>query len=152
MDVLPHLALGKVRGLITAVGYLGKVREDVKTPVFLALNESFDPDPSRMLTQEQANRMETYARLYSDRTKSGTGTCCCLTATFSAVETTTDPRWPSDEDVLRPKTPVFLALNESFDPDPSRMLTQEQANRMETYARLYSDRTKSGNRRRPRPK
>ena len=63
-----------------------------------------------------------------------------------------DPRWPSDEDVLRPKTPVFLALNESFDPDPSRMLTQEQANRMETYARLYSDRTKSGNRRRPRPK
>ncbi len=91
-----HLALGKVRGLITAVGY--------------------------------------------------------TTATFSAVETTTDPRWPSDEEVLRPKTPVFLALNESFDPDPSRMLTQEQANRMEAYARLYSDRTKSGNRRRPRPK
>ena len=41
---------------------------------------------------------------------------------------------------------------ESFDQDPSRMLTQEQANRMETYARLYSDRTKSGSRRRPRPK
>jgi hypothetical protein len=91
-----HLALAKVRGLITAVGY--------------------------------------------------------TTATFAAVETTTDPRWPGDANVLRPKTPVFLALRESFDPDSSRMLTQEQANMMEAYARLYSDRTKSGSRRRPSPK
>ena len=91
-----HLALGKVRGLITAVGY--------------------------------------------------------TTATFAAVETSLDSRWPGDQDVLRPKAPVFLALNESFDPDLSRMLTQEQANRMEAYARLYSDRTKSGSRRRPSPK
>ena len=91
-----HLALGKVRGLITAVGY--------------------------------------------------------TTATFAAVETSLDSRWPGVQDVLRPKAPVFLALNESFDPDLSRMLTQEQANRMEAYARLYSDRTKSGSRRRPSPK
>ena len=91
-----HLALGKVRGLITAVGY--------------------------------------------------------TTATFGTIETTTDPRWPGDADVLRPKTPVFLALGESFDPDPSRMLTQEQANRMEAYARLFSERTRPGSRRRPSSK
>ena len=61
------------------------------------------------------------------------------TATFTTVATHTDPRWPLDENILRPRTPVFLALEESYEPDPGRMLTQELAERMETYAKLYSD-------------
>ena len=82
-----HLALGKVRGRITAVGY--------------------------------------------------------TTATFSAVETSLDTRWPQDQDVLRPKAPVFLAKEGSFEPDLSRMLTPEQAEEIQRLAGRYREITRS---------
>lgn len=76
-----HLALGRLRGRITAVGY--------------------------------------------------------TTATFATVETDTDPRWPEGEDVLNPKAPVFLAQDESFEPDPSRAITPEKAEALQRIARRY---------------
>ena len=48
-----------------------------------------------------------------------------------------DDRWPEEEEVLRKRTPVYLALEDSFEPDPGRMLTQEQADRMERVTRSY---------------
>ena len=49
------------------------------------------------------------------------------TAKFVISDTETDPRWPEDQDVIRPKTPVFLAVEDTFEPDPSRILTDELA-------------------------
>ena len=49
------------------------------------------------------------------------------TATFTTIETRRDPKWPEDQEILRPETPVYLALPDSFDPNPSRMLSQEDA-------------------------
>ncbi len=76
-----HLAFAKIRGLITAVGY--------------------------------------------------------VTATFRTVESATDPRWPEEERILREKTPVYLALEDTFEPHPGRMLTQEKANRLRSFGQQY---------------
>ena len=48
-----------------------------------------------------------------------------------------DPRWPENEELIREKTPVYLALEESFEPDPSRMLTQKQADTMQSISSEY---------------
>ena len=67
-----------------------------------------------------------------------------VTATFTTVETQIDPRWPEGRDLMLPKTPVYLALPDSFEPDPGRMLTQEQADAMEELARRYAELTRPG--------
>ena len=76
-----HLALAKIRGLITAVGY--------------------------------------------------------VTATFRTVQSTIDPRWPEEEQILRDRTPVYLALEGTFEPHPGRMLTQEKVNRLRSFGLQY---------------
>ena len=60
-----------------------------------------------------------------------------VTARFRTVESIMDDRWPGEEEVLRKRTPVYLALEDSFEPDPGRMLTQEQADRMERITQSY---------------
>ena len=62
-----------------------------------------------------------------------------VTATFTIAETLLDQGWPQDEQTIRPKTPVYLAMENSFDPDPSRMLTAEQAERLREISRKYND-------------
>ena len=47
-------------------------------------------------------------------------------ARFTISETQEDPRWPVKENPVRNKAPVYLALPGSFEPDPSRMLSQEE--------------------------
>ena len=84
-----HLALGKLRGRITAIGY--------------------------------------------------------TTATFTTDETKTDPRWSKDEDLLRTAAPVFLAQEGTFEPDPSRKLTQEQAEAMRRIAQRYAELARTQN-------
>ena len=60
------------------------------------------------------------------------------TATFVTEETEKGPRWP-DEDLVRAAAPVFLALEGTFEPDPSRKLTQEQAEAMRRIAQRYAE-------------
>ncbi len=60
-----------------------------------------------------------------------------VTARFRTVESIMDDRWPGEEEVLRKRTPVYLALEDSFEPDPGRMLTQEQTDRMERITQNY---------------
>ena len=67
-----------------------------------------------------------------------------VTATFTTVESRIDPRWPKNEDLMREKTPVYLAVENSFEPDPSRMLTREQAETMRKIAREYKKLTGGG--------
>ena len=61
------------------------------------------------------------------------------TATFDTVERRNDSRWPEDLPIIRPASPVFLALPDSFEPDPDRKLTQEQAEAMRRIARRYAE-------------
>ena len=60
-----------------------------------------------------------------------------VTATFRTVELQVDPRWPEDEEILRERTPVYLALKATFEPDPGRMLTREQVETMRNAAAQY---------------
>ena len=60
-----------------------------------------------------------------------------VTATFRTVESWIDPKWPEDDEVLRERTPVYLALEGTFEPDPSRMLTQDQVDRMQSIVSKY---------------
>ena len=66
------------------------------------------------------------------------------TATFTTIETLTDPRWPDDLPIIRTAAPVFLALGDSFEPDPDRKLTQEQAEAMRRIARRYAELAQNG--------
>ncbi len=61
------------------------------------------------------------------------------TATFTTVEYHNDPRWPEDLPIIRAAAPVFLALEESFDPDPERKLTPDQAEAMRRLALRYAE-------------
>lgn len=60
-----------------------------------------------------------------------------VTATFKTVESLIDPRWPEDEEVLRERAPVYLALEGTFEPDPGRMLTREHANAIRSISSKY---------------
>lgn len=61
------------------------------------------------------------------------------TATFTIDETDIAPNWPRNEATLREKTPVYLAKENSFEPDPSRTLTAEQMERLRHLSRKYND-------------
>ena len=62
-----------------------------------------------------------------------------LTATFTITETLLDESWPQSEETARDKAPVYLAKENSFEPDPSRMLTVEQVERLRDLSRQYTD-------------
>ena len=66
------------------------------------------------------------------------------TATFFTEETEKDPRWP-DEDLVRAAAPVFLALEGTFEPDPSRKLTREKAEAMRRIAQRYAELARTQN-------
>ena len=68
------------------------------------------------------------------------------TATFVTVETRNDSRWAEDLPIIRPAAPVFLALGDSFEPDPDRKLTQEQAEAMRRIAQRYAELAQTQNR------
>ena len=60
-----------------------------------------------------------------------------VTATFRTIESLTDARWPDEEEILLDKTPVYMAIEDTFDPDPRRMLTQEQADTIQNIIPMY---------------
>ena len=62
-----------------------------------------------------------------------------VTATFTIAETLLDERWPQNEETIREKTPVYLAKENSFEPDPSRMLTTEQVEKLRHLSHQYTN-------------
>ena len=60
-----------------------------------------------------------------------------VTATFTTVQSAIDARWPEEEEILRRRTPVYLALENTYEPDPRYMLSQEQADRMQSVGQSY---------------
>ena len=65
-----------------------------------------------------------------------------VTATFETVESRIDPRWPAGQEIIRPKMPVYLAKRDSFEPDPSRMITPGQAEELRRLAEQHRRLTK----------
>ena len=49
---------------------------------------------------------------------------------------------PQGQDILKRGAPVYLAQPGTFEPDESRMLTQEQTNEMASLAATYADLTR----------
>ena len=100
-----------------------------------------DPDDARILksgtpvtiTQPSSERL-ALAKIRGEIVAVG-----YVTATFTIVETVLDPEWPESEETVRKKTPVYLARKESFEPDPSRMLTPEQAERIWKLSSEYNN-------------
>ena len=62
-----------------------------------------------------------------------------VTATFQVVEINTTPDWPDGEQVLRKGIPVYQALADSFQPDPARTLSKEQADSLSRLAARYRE-------------
>ena len=62
-----------------------------------------------------------------------------VTATFTIAEAILDANWPHNEDTIRDKTPVYLAKENSFEPDPSRMLTAEQVENLRHLSQRYTN-------------
>ena len=80
-----HLALAKLRGIITAVGYTTATFATLESqtdprwpedepiivsaaPVFMALEGSYDPDTARKITPEKAEAFQRYAKRYAELT------------------------------------------------------------------------------------
>ena len=80
-----HLALARLRGRITAVGYTTATFKTSErevgarwpdddsilipaAPVFIAIEGSYDPDPARKVTPERAEAFLRYARRYAELT------------------------------------------------------------------------------------
>ena len=61
------------------------------------------------------------------------------TAAFDITGREASPRWPESLDPFIERTPVYLALKDSFEPDMSRMLTPEQAAEIADHARRYAE-------------
>lgn len=62
-----------------------------------------------------------------------------VTATFTITETILDPGWPEHEETTQAKTPIYLAKENSFEPDPTRMLTPEQAERLGDVSQRHAN-------------
>ena len=62
-----------------------------------------------------------------------------VTATFTIAETLLDAEWPQNEETIRERTPVYLAKENSFEQDPSRMLTVEQTERLRELSNEYTN-------------
>ena len=65
-----------------------------------------------------------------------------VTATFKTIETHMNSKWPRGEEILRRGTPVYKALPGSFVPDPSRTLSEEQAEDLRKLADRYREITR----------
>ena len=62
-----------------------------------------------------------------------------VTATFTIAEAILDAKWPGNQETIREKTPVYLAKENSFEPDPSRMLTADQVERLAHISHRYTN-------------
>ena len=67
------------------------------------------------------------------------------TAVFTTIESQMDPRWPANLPVLRLTAPVYLALENSFEPDPERRLTPDRAEALRRLADWYAELARNQN-------
>ena len=132
---------------IMPLGFIDHVMED--GTVFLLT----DPEESNALRTGTPITVWRYSaeHLAGARIRGEVSAVGYVTATFTLTETLKDPRWPEDLEILRRSAPVYLAVAGTFEPDLSRMLTKEQAERMQELARIYDRLAKPRIPERPKP-
>ena len=98
-----------------------------------------DPEDSRNIKMETPITLWQYSpgRLAAAKVRGTVSRVGYVTATFKIVESRIDPRWPVDQEIIRPGVPVYLAQPGSFEPDLSRMTTPEQAEELQRLARRH---------------
>ena len=107
---------------INPLGFVDKNSEDGVS--FILTNAEDSPDLNRNISVTVWRYSPKHLAMAKIR-----GTICAVghtTADFSITDSQMDPRWPGDRDVLQPGIPVYLALPDSYEPDPGRMLSQEE--------------------------
>ena len=122
-----------VKLYINPLGFIDRPTQDGAT--FILTN----PQDSLSLTAETPITVWSYSpdHLALAKTRGIITEIGYATATFRTVEFQIDPRWPEDEEILQKRTPVYLALEATFEPDPGRMLTREQAEAIQNAAAQY---------------
>ncbi len=120
---------------INPLGFIDKrTRRGVR---FLLTNPDESPTlrvPTPVTVSQPSNDGRAFARTRGEIVGVG-----YVTATFTIAETLLDAEWPQNEETIRERTPVYLAKQNSFEPDPSRMLTTEQVERLRDLSRQYTD-------------
>ena len=103
-----------------------------------------DPLDSRDLRLETPVTLWRYSpgRLAAAKVRGTVSRVGYVTATFEIVESWIDPRWPVDQEIIRPRVPVYLAEPDSFEPDLSRMTTPDQAEELQRLARRHREITR----------
>lgn len=103
-----------------------------------------DPLDSRDLKLETPVTLWRYSpgRLAAAKVRGTVSRVGYVTATFEIVESRIDPRWPVDQEIIRPRVPVYLAEPGSFEPDLSRMTTPDQAEELQRLARRHREITR----------
>ena len=134
------------------LGFIDRTTDDGAIIMLTKPSESHDirPDTPVTLRVRSAGATPATARVRGVITSVG-----YVTATFRAVETRKHSNWHHDQPVLQRGTPVYQALPDSFQPDPARALTEEQAARLSRLAARYRaitrpQRPRADKRRQPR--
>ena len=110
-----------VRPYINPLGFIDRITEDGAT---FTLTKPGDYATVRPKTPVTVWRYSP-ERLAIAKVRGHVTAVGYYAARFTVSEYQADPRWPEGENPLRTKAPVYLGLPGFFEPDPSRMLSQE---------------------------
>ena len=124
---------------ILPIGFIDRTTNDGAIIMLTRPSESHDLRPETPVTLRSRSTGETPA---TARVRGMITSVGYVTATFKVVETHKTTHWPKDEQALQRGTPVYQALPDSFEPDPTRTLSKEQANSLSRLAARYREITR----------
>ena len=120
---------------LNPLGFVDKLTETGATIILTNPKDSEDLAPGSPVAIWRYSRgLLALDRIRGEITRVG-----YTTAAFAITGRETDPRWPEAQATLPEKTPVYLALKDSFEPDMSRMLTPEQVAEIVRHTRRYAE-------------
>ena len=123
------------RQYLNPLGFIDRPTETGATFILTNAKESKDLEPGTPVTIWRYSRgLLALDRIRGEITRVG-----YTTAVFAITGREASHRWPKSLEPLMEKTPVYLALKDSFEPDMSRMLAPEQTAQMERHARNYAE-------------
>lgn len=137
---------------ILPLGFIDRTTDDGAIIMLTRPSESYDIRPDTPVTLRVRNTGATPA---TARVRGVITSVGYVTATFKAVETRKHPNWPQDQPILQRGTPVYQALPDSFQPDPARTMSKEQAEGLSRLAARHRaisrpQRPRAAKRRQPR--
>ena len=120
---------------LNPLGFIDKLTETGATIILTNPKDSEGLVPSTPVTIWRYSRgLLALDRIRGEITRVG-----YTTAAFAITARETDHRWPEEQATLSERTPVYLALKASFEPDMSRMLTPEQVVEIARHTRRYAE-------------